>query len=425
MINAFRKSPLVNTALLPALLLAVGCQGQSTPAAKKAVKTAAPAKVSVGIVRTQLLEKIISLPATIESDQTALLMPRVEAYVDEVLVDIGDEVSAGQVLVRLSAPELVQAVQEQQAMQQQIMADGQVLQAQLAAAQTQLEVGNAELDLKNSERSRLATLASSGSIERQRLEEANSAARSSKAMLQKYAQAMLVIEAKLKKGESELAVGQAQLERAETLAGYLEIKAPFAGVVAERNVDPGNLVRPSGSGTDMRSLLRVAKVDKLRAVLHATTDIARQLAIGCPVEFVTDDITEKTFTGQLSRFAGTYHQKTRMMRAEVDLDNSLDPLTGRRPLRAGSYGTTSFVLQSQTLPVVPTTALRRQGDQQSVVVVREGVCMITPVDVAFEVGDLTGIANGLQAGDQVVVKDADKIRNEQALSEAERQIILW
>ena len=63
--------------------------------------------------------------------------------------------------------------------------------------------------------------------------------------------------------------------------------------------------------------------------------------------------------------------------------------------------------------------------QQSVVVVREGVCMITPVDVAFEVGDLTGIANGLQAGDQVVVKDADKIRNEQALSEAERQIILW
>lgn len=425
MINAFRNSPLVPGALLPALLLAIGCHGQSTPAAKKAIKTVAPAKVSVGVVRTQLLEKIISLPATIESDETALLMPRVEAYVGEVLVDIGDEVSAGQVLVRLSAPELAQAVEEHQAMQRQLIWDGQVMQAELAAAETQLQVGNAQLELKNSERARLAELASTGAIARQRLEEANAAAQSSQATLQKYAQTLLVIKAKLKKGDAELAVGQVQLERAKSLASYLEIKAPFAGVVSERNVDPGNLVRPSGSGADMRSLLTVAKVDKLRAVLHATTDIARQLAIGCPVEFVTDDIPGKTFTGRLSRFAGTYHQKTRMMRAEVDLDNSLDPLTGRRPLRAGSYGTTSIVLKSQTLPVVPTTALRRQGDRQSVVVVREGVCMITPVDVAFEVGDLTGITNGLQAGDQVVVKDADKIRNEQALSEAERRIILW
>ena len=425
MIKRLQRTSLVDQVILLILLVSLGCQSQSRPATKKGGKSKTPTKISVGIVRTQRVEKKVSIPAVIESDKIARLMPRVEAYVGNVLVDIGDEVQEGQTLVQLYAPELVHAVAEHRAQLNQLLADKQVLLAELAAARTQLKVGNADLSLKTSEHTRLAKLVSSGAISRQRLEESRSAAQTSQAMLQKYTQTLHVIEAKLKKGESELAVGQAQLERTQTMAGYLEIKAPFARVVAERNVDVGNLVRPTGSSMEMQPLLTVAKVDKVRAVLFATTDIASQLAPGCATEFVTDDMPERPYQGQLSRLAGTYHEKTRMMRAEIDYSNPVDPRTGKRPLQAGNYGLATITLKSQALPVIPRAALLQDGNRQSVALVQDGFCLLVPVEVSIEVGDLLGISRGLHAGDQVVVKDARKIKNGQPLSATGFELVGW
>lgn len=412
--------------LMVAMLAVHGCNRSAAPPSNRQQESGpSMVKIAVGTVRTQLLENVVTLPATIESDETALLMPRVEAYVDRVLVDIGDEVEAGQVLIELSAPELEQEVQEQMAMVSQLRADKQVLNAELESARSQLIVGNSELTLKQSERKRLERLVSSGAIERQRLEEAESAAQATGGMLQKYENAVRVIEAKVMKGESELAVGNARLERARTLASYLEIKAPFAGVVSQRNVDPGNLVRPGNQGSNMKPLLTIAKVDTLRAIFHATTDVAAKLETESPAKFASDDSPDQVFQGKLSRLAGTYSDKTRMMRAEMDLQNTPDPSTGKRSLRAGSYGSITIVLQSATLPVVPITALLQEGQHEEVVVVRNGKCLVTPVEVALVVNDLAGIAEGLAAGDQIILRDPGSIQHKQALKDIEIDVVGW
>ncbi len=414
--------------LLTALVLAGlvgGCQRRTQPPPSQ-IQDESPATVAVGIVRTQLLEKSVSLPATIISDETAMLMARVEAYVDEVLVDIGDEVESGQVLVRLEASEIEHATAQQEAMVKQLQADGLVLQAELAAAHTQLDVIGAELALKNSQRDRLAHLVDTGAIERQRLEEANSSVQASSAMLARYENSVKVAKAKLLKGDSEMALAVAKLHAAEALASYLEIKAPFAGLVINRNVDAGNLVRPISSSDRSKPLLTVAKVDKLRAVVHATDDVGSQLKIGGEVKFVADGMPDQVFAGQLSRTAGSYDKRTRMMRAEVDLDNPRDPTTGRRRLRTGSYGSVTIVLHSATLPVVPESALRRgPTGTAAVVVVRKGVCLITPVKIALEIDGLVGIASGIAAGDQVVVEDPDALEADQTLQESQVKLVTW
>ncbi len=425
---AIRSTSRCGRAILPVILIvmvAVGCNRPIGNVALKPTAAKPQAKtVTVGVVREQMLKKTVELPATIESDETAMLMARTEGYVDEVLVDIGDEVEVGQVLVRLRAPELEQAVNASQAMIRQLQAGDQVLLAELAAARTQLDVVRAKQDLKQSQRDRRARLVSSGAVAHQLLEEAEADLQSTSATLAKYENAVQIVEAKLAQGEAELAVGQAKLQQAETLVGYLEIKAPFAGVVAERNVDPGNLVQPASASSSMKPLLVVANVDKLRAIVHATTDVAGQLVVGQAVEFVADDIHDKVFEGQLSRMAGTYNRKTRMMQAEIDLDNARDATTGQRPLRAGSYGSVTIVLQSAELPVVPEAALRTRGDRTSVVVLREGACLVTSVTVAFVSGEMVAIADGLVAGDQVVA-DPEGIKDEQILKDAEIKITSW
>lgn len=425
MSNRMTKKFGLSMLLMTLVATVVGCRpSQPKQVSKPQVKKEQPKVITIGVVREQLLEKSIDLPATLESDETAMLMARVEAYVDQVLVDIGEEVQAGQTLVKLSAPELVQAVNEARAMIRQVKASELVLLAELTAARSQLEVIDARMQLKTSERDRKARLVSSGAIARQLLEESEADMQSQIAMMAKYQNAVEVVEAKQAQVESELDVGQAKLEQAETLASYLHIKAPFAGVVAERNVDPGNLVRPASQSSGMKPLLVLAKVDKLRALVHATTDVAGKLQVGQAAKFEADDVPGKTFIGKLSRMAGTYNQKTRMMQVQIDLDNS--PVAGsrQRPLRAGSYGSATIVLQSAKLPVVPESALRKRGDRISLVVVREGACLVTPVTVAFTSGELTAIAEGIAAGDQVVA-DPEGIQDEQLLKDTEIKIVSW
>jgi len=228
-----------------------------------------------------------------------------------------------------------------------------------------------------------------------------------------------VAEARLIKGEAEIQVAQSQLKQALAMVNYLEIKAPFAGVVAERNVDPGALVRPGASD---KPLLTVAKVDRLRAIFYVTMDTTSHLAVGNVVKFEADDVPGRLFPGVISRIAGTYNVKTRMLRAEVDLQNSPDPSTGRRPLRAGSYGEATIILQLPTLPVVPQSAVFRHAGRTSVVIVRDGTCLISPVQVAIEIDGLVGVSSGLQAGDQVVIDNPGAIENEQDINKEMKQV---
>ncbi len=412
--------------LLSLIVTTASCRPSASKEEKNSPsKTPIQPTVSVGVVRAQLMENVVKMPATVESDETALLMSRVEAYVREVLVDIGDEVEAGQVLIRLHAPEIEQKAQQQVAMIDQLRAERSVMQAELAVARSQLDEIRAQLELKRSERDRLERLANSGAIERQRLEEAVSAARATEAMLARYENSARVVLARLARNESEESVAQTELNQAETLAGYLDIRAPFAGVVAKRNVDPGNLVLPVSSEKGDIPLMVVAKIDKLRAVVYATLDIAGQLSLGSPVTFVADDLPDVQFPCQISRIAGAYDEGTRMMRAEIDLENPPDVATGRRPLRAGSYGMATIVLQSATLPVVPPSALRQGGDGTSVVVVRNGTCLITPVKVALESSGLAGIAAGIEAGDQVVIENPDSLVQNQQLQASQIKLVPW
>jgi len=411
-------------ALAVTVAIACGCDKPGPPPAKKnASGEKVAAKVKVGTVRAQKIQQAIDLPATVESDETALLMARVEAYVDTVLVDIGDEVEAGQVLIRLKAPELVHQATEQRAMIRQLLAYELVLQAEAAAARTHLDVVRAELKLRNSERDRLARLVSTGAIDRQRLEEAESAAQSVTATLAKYQNAVQVAEARILKGKSEMDVVESKLLAAEALVDYLNIKAPFAGIVAKRQVDPGNLVLPANQGSGAGPLLVIENIDKLQAIVHATTDVAGQLSVGDQVTFVSDDRPDHPVVTTLSRTAGSYDEQTRMMRAEIDIDNSRDIATNRRPLRSGSYGSAIIVLREETLPVVPESALLRGNGTTSVVVVRDGKCHVVPVEISIENDGMVGISSGVADGDLVVFEKPGAVQADQTLSESQVELV--
>src|SRR6266581_1689061 len=119
-------------ALVPIACIAAGCNSSDKPASATAVSApGGPATVSTVPLESKKLSTTLALPAQLEPYEQVDIYPKVTGFVETVSVDRGSRVKAGQVLVRLTAPELLS--QKSQA------------EAAVRAAESQLATAKAKL----------------------------------------------------------------------------------------------------------------------------------------------------------------------------------------------------------------------------------------------------------------------------------------
>lgn len=114
---------------------------------------------------------------------------------------------------------------------------------------------------------------------------------------------------------------QAAVEAVRQQEQYLEVRAPFAGVITARMAHPGLLVTGTGTG-DGNALLRLEQVVRLRLVVPVPEgdvgDIARRVSVGFRVGAYPD----REFSGRIARLARSVDAGTRTMSVEADVANS-------------------------------------------------------------------------------------------------------
>ncbi len=397
-----------------ALVCAAGC-APGTPTTSTNPPTQTP-KVAVATVAGQRLENRIVVPAEVEGFEQAPLMAKIDAYIEEVKVDIGDEVAADAILITLEAPELTHEVTRRDKILEQARADLDVRDAELRSAEAQLREKQAVVDLRQSEHERTEGLVRRRALGEQKLAEAQFRLESARSALVSQQNAVAVAQAHRQAALRQVDVAQAELDQAKAMAGYREIRAPFGGVITERNADVGEFVRPATQGGSVRPLVTLVRVTKLRSIVYLTMDQAALVENGNPAVLVLDDLPGAPYEGSITRNAKSYGQGTRMLRAEMDVTNSHDPSSGAWKYRPGSYGTMTIVVASQQLPVVPRTAVGKAGGRAFVMLLdAENACRQRFVDIAMETDDLAGIAGGLRIGDRVVAEDPGQVEQDQQL----------
>src|SRR6266853_2987452 len=175
----------------------------------------------------------VSFPGSITPITEAYIYARAAGYLKRRYVDIGDRVSAGQLLAEIDAPDL----------------DQQVTQAQATLAQAEGQLGQAEAtlqqliatrDLASVTWQRYQVLTKTGAVSRQAGDMQSTAAKTAEANV--AAGEKSVVAAK-----DFVRASKATLDRLVTLQGYEKIASPFAGVVTARNVDVGALISATGS----------------------------------------------------------------------------------------------------------------------------------------------------------------------------------
>src|ERR1700687_4545391 len=175
----------------------------------------------------------VSFPGSITPITEAYIYARAAGYLKRRYVDIGDRVSAGQLLAEIDAPDLDQQVSQARAALSQ--AEGQLGQAEATLQQL-----IATRDLAAVTWQRYQVLTKTGAVSRQAGDTQMTAAKTA--------------EANVTAGEKSVVAARdvghaskASLDRLVALQGYEKVTSPFAGVVTARNVDVGALISATGS----------------------------------------------------------------------------------------------------------------------------------------------------------------------------------
>jgi membrane fusion protein (multidrug efflux system) len=359
------------------LLLAMSCGEENGTSAKTANTETAP-KVEVATVVAQKLAITVHLPGELEAYEVVAVFPKVTGFVKSISVDRGSLVKTGQLIARLEAPELL-------AQRAEAQSKLQAAEAQLAAAQAKVASDD------NTYQHLKAAAATPGVVAGNDLFIAEKAADADRAQV--------------KAQEENVSAARQALQAISETEAYLQVKAPFDGIVTERNVHPGALVGPAGAPGVALPMVRIEALSRLRVVVPVPETDAAGVPEGTKVNFTVSAFPGRVFTGTIARVSHSVDIKTRTMPVELEATNAKGEL---------SPGTFSDVLwpvrRSYPTMFVPTSAVATTLEHVFVVRVRDGKAEWVDVKTGATMDKLTEVFGDLHEGDEVAIHATDELR---------------
>jgi len=345
MSNATLRSAVLATLALSAALL--GCGREP---AQPGIASAAPIGVSVEPVREAAWVAGFEVSATIEPSRRALPGTVLLGRVVEVLHDVGDTVRAGAVLARVASGEV----------------DARLAQAEAGVAAAQAAEQNAWTMRQRLERLAARQAASASSVEA-------AVAAHEGARAQRVA--------------AEQAVAAAR-----TYVGYAEIRAPFAGVVAERRIEAGDMAAPGSP------LFMIEDLARVKVEAQVAESRALGLVPGQAVEVAVPAAGAAPWAGTVDAVLPAADPGSRTFTVRVLLENA------ERRLRSGMFARVRLPGESQPVTAVPRTAVVRRGPLAFVFVVAgDSVARIRWITLGPTREQAVVVESGLAPGESIVV----------------------
>jgi membrane fusion protein (multidrug efflux system) len=341
-----------------------------------------PRLITVGTAMPirQDLDIRLSYTADIQPFQQVNIFSRVDGYIAKLHVDKGDLVKTNQLLVEVDHTDYVHAVNR---------AKANLVAARADVLRQEANVRNALLQL-----TRMEALIKAQFVSQQDLDNAQIAHDMASAQLES-------LRAQVKQME-------VALQQAETNLTYSYIRAPFAGYIAERNLDAGAFVSGStGSTSTMsRGILNLHEVDTVRTLIEVVEKDVSLVKIGQKADVRAEAYPHRTFEGTVTRVVHALNRQTRTMTVEVDLPNQ------NHLLKGGMFARVELMVGKHEHAVqIPADALTRLDELQYVYVVKDGKALLIPVEVGDRVGNRIEITKGLTGEEQVIVSGKDLVSN--------------
>jgi RND family efflux transporter MFP subunit len=342
----------------------------------------------VTVIRAQGVPTTIDveLSGTMSALTEAPLLARANGYLVKRLVDIGDLVHRGELLAVISSPDFDQQVLQARAALQES-------QSAFDQSQSALDQSRANNSLAAVTAQRWARLQERGAVSRQEND-------TYQTNFQAQTASVAASEANVRTASHNIASSQANLQRLVELQAFEQIRAPFDGVVTERDLDVGALI-----ATGSTVLYRVAQIDVLRTYINVPQTNAPAVASGQPVSVSFAEYPARTFEGTVTRLSDSLDPATRTMLTEVQLPNR------DRALLPGMFANVRLTLpRTGSAVLVPGESLIVRAEGTLVGVVDEKQTIhLHKVNVGHDYGNTIEVLGGLSAGENVIANPDDNV----------------
>jgi len=351
---------------------------------------------------TKAESRTLDLPGEFEPFESVDVRARVPGYVEKVLVDRGSVVKQGDLLIALSAPEMKAQIAEAVSKVQAAEADRLQAEAKLASLQSTLSSMQATLKAAQMTYDRLKKASETpGVIAGNELDTALQSVESQRAGIEAQQAGIQAQRSSIDAFQNKKVASDSELHALQEMESYLRVTAPFDGVVAERRVHPGALVGPSSQSP----LLVLQQVSRLRLIVAVPEENVGGIMKGATVSFSVPAFPARTFSGTVARISPSLEPKTRSMPVELDVANS------GQQLAPGMYSTVRWLVRStEQFLFVPKTSVVTTTERTFVVRANNGHAEWVNVQKGPAQGDLIRISGLLKAGDLIVKRATDEMR---------------
>ena len=383
-----------------------------SPAAAHQPPAVKPFPVQTVIARRGSLTQSISATGDILAEARVEVFPKIAGHLEELSVEAGDAVRAGQMIARIANAEFqarvaraaaeVDALQAEWAQMQSGALPEEIAQAVDAVEHSRAELANAE---GFAERTR-------GMVERglqptQELEDATRRLRQARAAHNSASQRLQLLRSGARSEarqalQARLRAAQAAHDLATIELQHTIISSPMDGIVSHRHVDSGAYVTTTDPPVVTIEAMQTVKIE----VPISERDIVA-VRPGHRALIEVDAYADEPFPGTVRRLGPTVDPSSRSGEVEIGLANP------DYRLKPGMFAKVTLVLaEREDVVIVPRDALRPDGSETTVFVVRDGTAYQQPVSTGLMNDTLVEIRDGVAEGDEVVLSGHNSLQDQ-------------
>lgn len=344
--------------------LALFAQSCSSSDAKTEKQETVKPALDVISVKTGQISNGLQIPGELVAFQQVDLYAKVNSFVKKLYVDVGSQVKAGQLLAVMEAPEV---------------------NAQLSGAESRLKSQEAiYLASKATYDRLLETSKTPGTVSRNDLD---------------------VAYAKQKSDQAQLDAARAAHREVSDTRNYLEIRAPFSGIITSRNVSAGAYVGPAGKGSEL-PLFTLQEQEHLRLVVSVPEAYTPYVSQQSEFSFKVKSLPGDSFSAKVTRLAGALDSRLRSQRTEMDVLNK------DKKLLPGMIAEVIVPLKGQASTfILANSAVLNATNGVFVLKVQNNKVNWIPVKTGRSDDSSTEVFGNLTENDVIVKNASEEIRN--------------
>ncbi|MDR7132672.1 RND family efflux transporter MFP subunit [Algoriphagus sp. 4150] len=312
-------------------------------------------------LRKQEVSKAMQLPAELLPYERAEINAKVQGFVQRILVDIGDKVKKGDLLIVLDAPEVI---------------------AQYAETNARTQEAEANFSASKDTYERIQRAAKNEGV---------------------VSESEVISTRNRMLADSAAMVSYQSIARASSqLQAYLSIRAPFDGVITKRLVDVGDFVGTVGKS----SMLTIERPDKLRLRIYVQESFVNSVPTLDSITFTSESVNDKSFSAKLARKSGSIDPDTRTELWEYEYQNQ----SGH--LKPGMYAMATLELSRPASSfVVPPAAIATTLERKFVIRVTDGKAEWIDVREGISKKDGIEIFGNLNEGDVLLARASEELKS--------------